>query len=85
MTRPEPSNLFAGRNMMTPDIVEYGWINEQKTIAYELSEGHHTGPFSMAGVTLANIVGSNKSFSGKGRNDVLKQAREYINELKQGE
>ncbi len=78
----EPNgSMFKGRNFITPDIEEYGWINEDDDIAYELSSGRFLSNY-VIGVTLNSNQGLNMSFTGSNRVDTIRQAKEYIRQLK---
>lgn len=50
VTRNRPCMFFKGRNMMTPNVAEYGWLTDH--IAYEISYG--VGPIS--GTTIYGIT-----------------------------
>ena len=42
--------LNYGKNFMTPDIIEYGWVSDN--VAYELSSGWGIGGGTLYGVTF---------------------------------
>lgn len=74
--------LFEGRkNIMTPDIIRYGWRNH---LAYELSEGTDMDNNAIFGVTVIDTSGTeldhdhNKSKLCKS----LDEAKQYIRGLK---
>tara|TARA_Y100000310_G_scaffold116318_1_gene114996 strand:- start:210 stop:728 length:519 start_codon:yes stop_codon:yes gene_type:complete len=66
-------------NMMTPNVLEYGWIKKGEK-AYELSEGYDMNNDSIYGVTVITINPLKRSDDGMLLHDVI-TAREYIEDL----
>lgn len=77
-------------NIMTPTVIEYGWISEEKQTAYELSKGdgipaRNQRPPTIYGVTVARYSPATGAVPDYDLSKCLhspEEAREYIAQLK---
>ena len=74
-------SVVKGKNMMTPEVLRYGFIDKEESVAYELSEGGgiELGT-TVVGVTFTDGQYDNQCFVGT-RSEALKQAEDYIYSL----
>jgi hypothetical protein len=85
-TCPEAQLMFRGlgSNFVTPDVIEFGWFNKERKIAYEYSSGKFMDLY-VYGVTLnpqfEDAVKFNMSFSNTDKEKVRLQSRAYISQL----
>jgi len=78
-----------GQNFMTPSVMDIDFVpNSNETMAYELStdrSGHYLFNMVPYGVTIVGVNGRifelSQCFTAHKRNDALKMAMDYINNL----
>ncbi len=76
------SNIFKGRNFMTPDIIEYG--HTKNGLKYELSEGRGFNNDKIFGVTVGNKLSTEVDHDKSDMFYSLQDARDYINTIQKG-
>jgi len=76
------TRVVGGKNFMTPDVVEYGWVIEGE-VSYEISKGEGLEHQDIFGITFAgkNKLGEDVRELSKCQASI-EEARQYIEQIK---
>ena len=76
----KPSQCFKGNNFMTPNVIRYGWIIENK-LAYELGDGRGMESEKIWGVSVRFADGEKGNNTDGGCYHSRNQAETHIKDL----